>query len=81
MDALKYTSSLALFAVFYLVGIVVTYTLVWPLGMPEEGHVQFEQIVWWNSDPMVLARLAPIFIFAFTAHQNLLYVSLIFNLF
>lgn len=32
LDSLKYTSSLALFAVFYLVAIVVSYTLIWPSG-------------------------------------------------
>jgi amino acid permease len=71
LDSLRYVSFLAIAAIVYIVGLVFFYALLWPEGMPKEGLVSIDQIVWWNPDPMSLARYSPIFVFAFTCHPNL----------
>ncbi|KAJ3382628.1 hypothetical protein HDU92_004660 [Lobulomyces angularis] len=72
LDSLKYTSTLALVAVFYLVSIVVGFALIWPEGMPKSGWMKFENIVWFRfGNGMEVAKLGPVFVFAFTCHQNI----------
>jgi amino acid permease len=56
LDSLRYVSFLAIVAIVYIVGVVIFYALLWPAGMPEQGRILIDQIVWWNTDPMALAR-------------------------
>lgn len=85
LDSLKYTSGFALLAVgkyialffftlffkAYLFCIVVGFAFIWPTGMPEKGWIKWDDVFWWNSDLSVTLHVMPIFVFAFTCHQNL----------
>ena len=64
LDSLKYTSLIALFAVVYLVAIVVYhyFSPSYPLPPPEA-------IEYFRFSTKVFGQL-PVFIFAFTCHQN-----------
>ncbi|KAI8813760.1 transmembrane amino acid transporter protein-domain-containing protein [Cladochytrium replicatum] len=68
LDSLKYISGLALLTVVYLVFIVVYYYFfdVDPRMPP---HVKFDEIEWIKLDWELLSVL-PIFVFAYTCHQN-----------
>lgn len=66
LDALKFTSAIALLSVVYLVGVVVGYA-VFPFNMPPK--LSLHEIVWFKVDGTFLTTL-PIFVFAFTCHQN-----------
>jgi amino acid permease len=37
LDSLRYVSFLAMFCITFIVGIVVSYAILWPVGMPIEG--------------------------------------------
>lgn len=50
----------------YLVSVVVGFALVQPPGMPQQPEIK-----WWNGSLSDIARLAPVFVFAFTCHQNI----------
>ncbi|KAI8375737.1 transmembrane amino acid transporter protein-domain-containing protein [Choanephora cucurbitarum] len=65
LDSLKYTSLIALFAVVYLVAIVVYhyFSPSYPLPPPEA-------IEYFRFSTKVFGQL-PVFIFAFTCHQNI----------
>jgi amino acid permease len=67
LSSLKHVSILALFGVIYLISLVVgLYT--YPLEeMPQS--LRWHEIVWFKWDIECLKNL-PIFIFAFTCHQN-----------
>ncbi|KAI9099972.1 transmembrane amino acid transporter protein-domain-containing protein, partial [Phlyctochytrium arcticum] len=69
LDSLRYTSAFALLAVVYLIFIVVSY-FADPLapGMPARPGAG--DIRWWNLNSQVFSQL-PIFVFAFTCHQNI----------
>jgi amino acid permease len=62
LDSLKYTSSIAILAVVYLTVIVVYYAIVPDFPLPES-------IDYFRFSTDFFAKL-PIFIFAFTCHQN-----------
>jgi amino acid permease len=62
LDSLKYTSIVALIAVVYLVTIVV-YHFISP-NFPPAQHIEY-----FTFSTKVLGKL-PVFIFAFTCHQN-----------
>lgn len=68
LDSLKYTSLIALFAVGYLVAIVVYHFL-----SPNFPPPPPESIEYFSFSSKIFSQL-PVFIFAFTCHQN---VSLI----
>ncbi|ORX65075.1 putative AVT6-involved in amino acid efflux from the vacuole [Basidiobolus meristosporus CBS 931.73] len=65
LDSLRYTSFVALSAVVYLL-IIVVYHYV----DPERPSPPPEEIHWVNFSEKFLARF-PIFVFAFTCHQNI----------
>ncbi|KAI9281066.1 transmembrane amino acid transporter protein-domain-containing protein [Sporodiniella umbellata] len=65
LDSLKYTSLIALFAVVYLVAIVVYHFISPNFPMPPA-----ESIEYFNFSTRIFGQL-PVFIFAFTCHQNL----------
>ncbi|KAF9112734.1 hypothetical protein BGX27_002869 [Mortierella sp. AM989] len=67
LDSLKATSALALSAVFYLLFIVIYY-----YTNPDPGHRMppKEELRWVKISPQFLTTL-PIFVFAFTCHQNI----------
>ncbi|KAI9353814.1 transmembrane amino acid transporter protein-domain-containing protein [Obelidium mucronatum] len=70
LNSLRYTSMLALCAVVYLVGIVFSY-FVSPLpaaGMPKRP--EWNEITWVKVDSSFF-KILPIFVFAFTCHQNI----------
>jgi amino acid permease len=70
LDSLRYVSFLAMFCISFIVGIVVFYAILWPVGMPPQ-RIAIDQIMWWKSDVFALLRLSPIFVFAFACHPNL----------
>ncbi|KAI8885754.1 hypothetical protein K501DRAFT_179311 [Backusella circina FSU 941] len=63
LDSLKYTSSIAILAVAYLTIIVLYYAIVPDFPLPES-------IDYFRFDSDFFTKL-PIFIFAFTCHQNI----------
>ncbi|KAI8985068.1 transmembrane amino acid transporter protein-domain-containing protein [Pilobolus umbonatus] len=65
LDSLKYTSLIALFAVAYLV-IIVIYHYISPTFPPPPA----ESIEYFHFSTKIFAQL-PVFIFAFTCHQNI----------
>ncbi|KAJ3098712.1 hypothetical protein HDU97_003771 [Phlyctochytrium planicorne] len=67
LDSLRYTSALALMALVYLVMIVVGYFFV-GLGSPD--RIAWDEIEWIKVDESFL-KTVPIFVFAFTCHQNI----------
>ena len=69
LDSLKATSALALTAVFYLVFIVIYYFVNPTQPMPPKEEIR---LVHFSSQ---LLTTLPIFVFAFTCHQN---VSILF---
>jgi amino acid permease len=77
LDSLRYTSALALCAVVYLLFIVSFYFISPDAAMPPRPS--FEDIRWIRIDSSFL-NTVPIFVFAFTCHQNVKF-SLYFNLF
>ncbi|KAI8821813.1 transmembrane amino acid transporter protein-domain-containing protein [Fimicolochytrium jonesii] len=68
LDSLRYTSGFALLSVIYLVFIVVTYFFAPQEGMPP--HVHWDEIKWFKLDRHFFGVI-PIFVFAFTCHQNI----------
>ncbi|KAJ3076647.1 hypothetical protein HDU98_001657 [Podochytrium sp. JEL0797] len=69
LDSLRYTSGLALCAVVYLVCIVFGYFVApGAHGMPKRP--EWSEVVWVKVDSSFLKTL-PIFVFAFTCHQNI----------
>ncbi|KAJ3281688.1 hypothetical protein HK104_011323 [Borealophlyctis nickersoniae] len=68
LDSLRYTSAFALLAVVYLLFIVVSYYIFPPPDMPPRPAPS--EIRWVNVDSKFLNYL-PIFVFAFTCHQNI----------
>lgn len=64
LDSLKYTSLIALFAVAYLV-VIVVYHYITPNFPPPPP----ESIEYFHLTTKIFAQL-PVFIFAFTCHQN-----------
>jgi amino acid permease len=67
LDSLKYTSGFSLIAVSYLVLVVGLYFVAPAEGMPEPPTI--DQITWFKFDSNMLSK-SPIFVFAFTCHQN-----------
>ncbi|KAF9298721.1 hypothetical protein BGZ74_009268 [Mortierella antarctica] len=65
LDSLKATSALALSAVFYLVFIVVYYFSDPDLKLPPKDEIRYVRL---SSD---FFTTLPIFVFAFTCHQNI----------
>ncbi|KAF9383693.1 hypothetical protein CPB97_006242 [Podila verticillata] len=65
LDSLKATSALALSAVFYLVFIVVYYFSDPDLKLPPKEEIRYVRL---SSD---FFTTLPIFVFAFTCHQNI----------
>ncbi|KAJ3148188.1 hypothetical protein HDU86_007536 [Geranomyces michiganensis] len=69
LDSLRYTSAFALTAVIYLVFIVVSEFFAGQTpDMPQRPH--FDDIRWFKLDDHFFSYL-PIFVFAFTCHQNI----------
>ncbi|KAJ3284182.1 hypothetical protein HDU79_008428 [Rhizoclosmatium sp. JEL0117] len=69
LNSLKYTSALALCAVVYLVGIVFGYFMAGPLdSMPRRP--EWNEVTWVKIDGSFF-KTVPIFVFAFTCHQNI----------
>ncbi|KAI8910471.1 transmembrane amino acid transporter protein-domain-containing protein [Gorgonomyces haynaldii] len=68
LDSLRYTSAFALSAVFYLLFVVIVFFISPPDGMPQRPAL--EDIVWFQFDTKLVSFL-PIFVFAFTCHQNI----------
>ncbi|KAJ3147046.1 hypothetical protein HDU89_005854 [Geranomyces variabilis] len=69
LDSLRYTSAFALTAVVYLVFIVVSEFLAGQTpDMPQRP--KFSEIRWFKLDDHFFSYL-PIFVFAFTCHQNI----------
>lgn len=64
LDSLKYTSLIALFAVAYLVAIVVYHYLSPNFPPPPPGSIEY-----FSFSTKIFGQL-PVFIFAFTCHQN-----------
>ena len=66
LDSLKYTSAFSLCAVVYLLFVVLGFYF-----MPLESMTfpRFQDLIWIKFTPKVLKKL-PIFVFAFTCHQN-----------
>jgi amino acid permease len=52
-------------------GLLACHLKVFPLIFNIKGFIPFNEIKWWSSDPYLLARLAPLFVFSFTCHQNI----------
>lgn len=70
LDSLRYTSAFALLGVVYLLVLVVVFFVFPPAsGMPYPP-VEWKDIVWIKIDSHFFANL-PIFVFAFTCHQNI----------
>ncbi|KAJ3126731.1 hypothetical protein HK098_007187 [Nowakowskiella sp. JEL0407] len=68
LDSLKYISALALSSIVYLVFIVVFY-FIFPLDeMPPK--LTFGEIEWIKFDLQKFLTVLPIFVFAYTCHQN-----------
>ncbi|KAJ1547367.1 hypothetical protein HK096_003235 [Nowakowskiella sp. JEL0078] len=68
LDSLKYISALALSSVVYLIFLVVFY-FIFPLeGMPSK--VTWDEIQWIRFDITRFLTVLPIFVFAYTCHQN-----------
>jgi hypothetical protein len=65
-----------MFCITFIVGIVIFYAILWPVGMPSQGRISMDEILFWNPDLFALLRLSPIFVFAFACHPNL-FVSLV----
>ena len=63
LDSLKYTSVIALFSVVYICAIVVYYFFVPPTNAPEP-------VLELVSFSTLFFRRLPVFVFAFTCHQN-----------
>ncbi|KAI9209651.1 vacuolar amino acid transporter 5 [Polychytrium aggregatum] len=68
LDSLRYTSALALGAVVYLLFIVIYYALSPSPEMPPK--IPWGDIRWANLD-LSFWKTLPIFVFAFTCHQNI----------
>ncbi|TPX68102.1 hypothetical protein SpCBS45565_g03367 [Spizellomyces sp. 'palustris'] len=68
LDSLRYTSAFALLSVVYLLLIVVYYFLAPTNDMPP--HVPWGDVTWFKMDTAFFGYL-PIFVFAFTCHQNI----------
>ena len=69
LDSLKYTSVVALIAVVYLCAIVVYYFFT-SLPVPPSGEPLPEPVIELVSFTTAFFRRLPVFIFAFTCHQN-----------
>ncbi|RKO97053.1 hypothetical protein CXG81DRAFT_5267, partial [Caulochytrium protostelioides] len=69
LDSLRYTSALALTAVVYLVYLVSYFYIAAPEGLPP--HLRWSEIQWFRFDPGTFFTTLPIFVFAFTCHQNI----------
>lgn len=69
LDALKFTSAIALMSVFYLLSVILGYAL-FSQKMP--AKINWSDIVWFKIDKKFLTTL-PIFVFAFTCHQNVIH--------
>lgn len=67
LDSLKYTSVIALLAVGYLVIIVVYQFLFWPVDEGLKGEVD----IWTPKSFLAVLKTLPVFVFAFTCHQNM----------
>ncbi|KAJ3260856.1 hypothetical protein HK103_007419 [Boothiomyces macroporosus] len=67
LDSLRYTSAFSLLAVVYLLYVVISFYIAPVDSMPE--FPTFEDIEWFRFDASTLSHL-PIFVFAFTCHQN-----------
>ncbi len=65
LDSLKYTSAIALFAVVYLFGLTVYYYFD-----PSREPIDPDLIRLWDPQLSFLSKL-PVFVFAFTCHQNI----------
>jgi len=72
LDSLKYTSLIALFAVAYLV-VIVLYHYISPNFPPPPP----ESIEYFHFSTKIFSQL-PVFIFAFTCHQNVSAVPSLF---
>ncbi|KAJ3117881.1 hypothetical protein HDU96_005014 [Phlyctochytrium bullatum] len=68
LDSLRYTSALALLALVYVVLVVVGYFLFPLETFPQRPG--WEDIKWIKLDEAFL-KILPIFVFAFTCHQNI----------
>jgi amino acid permease len=66
LTSLRYTSSFALSAVFYLLFVVLVHYFLPPPEMPPP----LTDIVWFKFNGTLISKL-PIFVFAFTCHQNI----------
>jgi amino acid permease len=75
LDSLKYTSAFSLCAVVYLLFVVLGFYF-----MPLEtmSFPRFEDLIWIKFSPNVLKKL-PIFVFAFTCHQNVRFAAFLAN--
>ncbi|KAI8925385.1 transmembrane amino acid transporter protein-domain-containing protein [Entophlyctis helioformis] len=70
LDSLRYTSAFALMAVVYLVYVVLVFYASPPAtGMPLPPPT-FDEIEWFKPSTDIFTTL-PIFVFAFTCHQNI----------
>ncbi|OZJ04443.1 hypothetical protein BZG36_02797 [Bifiguratus adelaidae] len=67
LDSLRYTSVIALFAVFYLSCIVIWHAVYPVNGVPEIPHPTVEYV----SISTRFFTSLPVFVFAFTCHQNI----------
>jgi len=65
LNSLRYTSVIALSAVVYLIVVVV-----WGFYSERQGVIA-HGVVWWRWNPIGLLRVLPVFVFAFTCHQNI----------
>ncbi|KAI9271755.1 transmembrane amino acid transporter protein-domain-containing protein [Phascolomyces articulosus] len=70
LDSLKYTSVIALIAVVYLCAIVIYYFFT-PMPTPPNGIPLPEPVIELVSFTTTFFRRLPVFIFAFTCHQNI----------
>ncbi|KAJ3303091.1 hypothetical protein HDV03_004170 [Kappamyces sp. JEL0829] len=68
LDSLKYTSAFSLVAVAYLLFVVVLFFIQPSSYMPPKP--QWSELEWFRFDSNTLSHL-PIFVFAFTCHQNI----------
>ena len=64
LDNLRFTSYVAMGSVAYLLFIIVYHSLI-----PDGPHAAPEDLEWFQSGPSLISAL-PIFVFAFTCHQN-----------
>lgn len=64
LDSLKYTSVVALVAVVYLCVIVIEHYFASDFTPPPEGSVE------WGTFSSKFFSHLPVFVFAFTCHQN-----------